>query len=627
MIKLIKKASDFITYTSFLNKYPQDGTNLRITWGRFDLLNSSNKQLNRTLYIEDWVEEIQIWRLQENTFQQIGIRSFKGEGLYPGQLTPYPYFYLYLQPGKNQYFIKYRSYSTALKEFSIYKKDQFYSQMTKANTSYALILGVLLIMGLYNLILSIVFKSSEGIYFSAYIWSISICLILRDRLVEAWFNLSMWPDWLTNQTTAAGVFAVGFFFQAQYCTKMLGITKKNKVILYWIYSLVFFLLISYPLWFINAEWAALLANNVAALLVLTLLFVALTYTVKRRKNAWILSLSFFPPIAGGVMEMLNVQKGIQIINNPWQLGICLEVIILSAYMALRIKDLREEKERASAQLVETLKDQTLILEEKVQKRTTELASALDMIQGSITYAKQIQDSLLPNKSLLELSLAEHFIFWEPRDTVGGDLYLCDKCPEGIYIILLDCTGHSIPGAFMTMLAASTIKQLVQEGHVSNPANMLQKLTKNLQELLYHQRSGAANDGLDGAICFIPNDEGKLIFAGARQQLYLVKNSEVTSIKGDKESVGYRNSNPNYTFTNHEIALKDYQTFYLCSDGIPDQRGGKKGFPMGQKKFISLLAKISDLPFKQQKDAFLKEFASFENGYSRQDDIAFIGFKP
>ncbi|MCP4344160.1 MAG: response regulator [Desulfobacterales bacterium] len=287
------------------------------------------------------------------------------------------------------------------------------------------------------------------------------------------------------------------------------------------------------------------------------------------------------------------------------------------------------------------------LEQKVEERTLELNQALGKIMKSIRYAERIQRSLLPNPEDVKTYLPDSFFLWMPRDIVGGDIYFTERFEDGIIIAVIDCTGHGVPGAFMSMIASSFIRRITTIANCHDPAEILKQLNSIIKTSLQQDRKDAlSDDGLDAAICFIEmkgegretrevKGEGKdagnkspcpsprLIFAGAKLPLFYIHNSEVTVIKGDKQSIGYKRSDPNFGFTNHTIRIEKGMSFYMSTDGFWSQLGGERRFSFGQKRFRSLLKEVSYMPFEEQCEILVQRFNEYKD--IRQDDVTVAGF--
>jgi len=267
------------------------------------------------------------------------------------------------------------------------------------------------------------------------------------------------------------------------------------------------------------------------------------------------------------------------------------------------------------------------LEHKVRERTLELNEALRKIMDSIRYAERIQRSLLPAPDEVRTYLPDSFFLWMPRDIVGGDIYFTERFEDGIIIAVVDCTGHGVPGAFMSMIASSFIRRITTIFKCHDPAEILRQLNSVIKTSLQQDRKDAlSDDGLDAAVCFVSlSPAPHLIFAGARLPLFYVHNREVTVIKGDKQSIGYKRSDPDFEFTNHTVRIEKGMSFYMSTDGFWDQLGGERGHSLGKKRFRGLLGEVAERPFEEQREILVQRFDEYKGENGRQDDVTVAGF--
>ncbi len=280
----------------------------------------------------------------------------------------------------------------------------------------------------------------------------------------------------------------------------------------------------------------------------------------------------------------------------------------------------------SAKLHEEIRVLNTDLEGKVALRTQELADINQEVQDSIEYASTIQNSFLAHPDTVKERFEDSFVIWQPRDKVGGDLYVYEETPDGILFGVVDCTGHSVPGGFMTMLAGSIIKKLANE-LANDPARLLSELNMAIKHQLNQEGTDSlSDDGMDMGLCFINTDNTLLRYAGAKIDLVYFKNNEINIIKSNKQSIGYKRSKIDYEYINHEIKIKELESFYLYSDGVTDQTGGNKNFPYGNKKFKRLLLSIQDKPMTKQKIAILETLKEYQADNDRRDDVTVVGFK-
>lgn len=276
------------------------------------------------------------------------------------------------------------------------------------------------------------------------------------------------------------------------------------------------------------------------------------------------------------------------------------------------------------------------LEELVEKKTRELTQKSKelteknhQIMDSIQYARNIQVSILPEEEQIKKYLSDYFIFWKPRDIIGGDLYWfypLDK--ENVLISVIDCTGHGVPGAIMTMLANSLLKTIIGKYHNFAPAELLHNLNIMTRSLLHKDSEDIlSDDGMDISICHINKKEKKLAFVAARQSLFVIKEREIKEYKGDSQSIGYSRSREDYTYRTIQIKLEGNEKLYLTSDGFLDQLGNHKGFPFGRNRFKNLLLATQDLPLKEQKQKLIETLDSYQGrNYKQNDDITVLGFQ-
>lgn len=280
------------------------------------------------------------------------------------------------------------------------------------------------------------------------------------------------------------------------------------------------------------------------------------------------------------------------------------------------------------EMAATIEEYNCHLEDLVAERTRELKEKNTSIMQSIDYARRIQQSILPDfNSDSNCCLDNIFVIWKPRDMVGGDFYWSKKLGEDYLIGLCDCTGHGVPGALMTMTVNAIMHRVTDEIDRQNPGRILKTINRLLKETLHQDDIHAlTDDGADLALCLLKPAENKLVFASARLSLYYSHGREIREIKGDRQSLGYKKSKLDYTFTNHEINLESGQVFYLCTDGFMDQNGGEKDASFGPRRFRQMIEKSLPLPFDRQKTFFQNNLDEYMGEETQRDDISFIGFR-
>lgn len=257
----------------------------------------------------------------------------------------------------------------------------------------------------------------------------------------------------------------------------------------------------------------------------------------------------------------------------------------------------------------------------------QVEAANNQIMDSIRYASSIQRAILPQLHSLTSHLEDYFVIWQPRDVIGGDLYWFFCHHNDIMIAVIDCTGHGVPGAIMTMLAGTTLNRVVNELGYGDPSLVLTNMNKMIRDTLSSDENNSFYDnGLDIGICYVNKKLKTLVFAGARISLYFSEGHSAFEVKGDRQSVGYQTSNPDFIFTNHKINITNEMKFYMMTDGLSDQVGGHTGVPFGKKRFMEFITANNAKSFQTQQNMLHEMFHQYRAEESQRDDITVIGFK-
>jgi PAS domain S-box-containing protein len=270
------------------------------------------------------------------------------------------------------------------------------------------------------------------------------------------------------------------------------------------------------------------------------------------------------------------------------------------------------------------------MEEELRQAKATTEDALAVITSSIQYASYIQHSVLPPPWRFEELVMESFVLWEPRDVVGGDLYWCELWGEGGLIMLGDCTGHGVPGAFMTLLATGALKRVLTQVPEGDAAGLVSAMHQLIQRQLgQHEpvRGGnTSDDGLELGLCYIPPHGRHIIYSGARMPLFIDNDGEITLVKGDRKGIAYRGIPLDFEYTNTKIEVVDDMTFYMATDGIIDQVGGDKGRGFGKKRFVALLESLRKTPLADQGGKISEALLAYQGDEKRRDDVSIVGFR-
>ncbi len=292
--------------------------------------------------------------------------------------------------------------------------------------------------------------------------------------------------------------------------------------------------------------------------------------------------------------------------------------------------------------------------QEIETTNLQLERSFKKISDSIKYARKIQNAILVDKKELEDEFEDFFVLYQPRDMVSGDFYwFAETSPEPVFafentqenekktsifkgfsdikkvLAVMDCTGHGVPGAFMTVIGNDILNSIVLEEHIYKPDRILAKLDKSIRNYLKQDEPGQTQDGMDMAVMVFDNITQKIELAGAKNPILMIRNGELTEFKGSKHPIGGVQI-PNKKFETTIIEYEKNDIFYLFSDGYQDQFGKKEGMTreakFGRNNFYKLLLEISPLPMREQKRILMDTLVDWMNGKEQIDDIIVLGIK-
>jgi len=272
----------------------------------------------------------------------------------------------------------------------------------------------------------------------------------------------------------------------------------------------------------------------------------------------------------------------------------------------------------------TIVSRSLQLQKDAERQTLELQSYQTELISSIQYAKEIQDALLPGSEYVLRHLPLSFIYYNPKELVGGDFFWFHKVDNDTFILICaDCTGHGIPGALMTMLGNSFLNQIILEDQIYELPKILHALDEKVRMTLRQTQPGRIQDGMDISIIKINKRTRELHFAGGRHRIVLFKQNMCHELRGDKFSIGGY-SHKNFTETKYLVDEED--TLYMFSDGYVDQFGGPDDKKFSTKRFYEMLTIMQSMTMNDQRKFIVKTIDDWKYGYEQTDDITVIGVK-
>lgn len=304
----------------------------------------------------------------------------------------------------------------------------------------------------------------------------------------------------------------------------------------------------------------------------------------------------------------DVRANAELEREQMYRNISLIVVGLMALVALFIYRGLRQKKRSNVEIF----NQKKLVEEKQKE-----------IVDSITYAKRLQDAILPPASLIKQTLPDSFVLYLPKDIVAGDFYWMEVVSDDVFFAAADCTGHGVPGAMVSVVCSNALNRTVKELGLSSTGDILDKV-RELVIQTFEKSESDVMDGMDISLAKISVKKNSLEWSGANNPLWIISENKLIEIKADKQPIGkYDKSVP---FTSHKLDLTSGMIVYLFTDGYADQFGGDKGKKFRYKQMEELLLRISPKPMSEQKEILSRTITEWRGGLEQVDDICIAGFK-
>lgn len=314
--------------------------------------------------------------------------------------------------------------------------------------------------------------------------------------------------------------------------------------------------------------------------------------------------------------------------NTWWARILFLVIIVSGvvfYIKIRERQLRQRQIYLEEQVdlrTEELKKE----KEVVEEQNVEIEKKNKHITDSINYAQRIQGAILPPEELIKEVLPQSFVYFNPRDIVSGDFYWVSEFEGKVLYAAADCTGHGVPGAFMSLVGHNLLDKIVSEYSIGNPAKLLDKLSQEIVKVLRQDKDSGVKDGMDISVCSIDKANKKLEFAGAYNPLFIVRDGELTEFDGDRIPIGKPYKDVQEYYQHYEFDLQDGDCLYTFSDGYVDQIGGKKGKKLMFKRFRKLILEVAEMPIEDQEPRIRAAMDKWKGDLVQYDDMIIFGVR-
>ncbi len=653
-------------------KHPNQSYSTANYWFRIRISQKGLVSLDKKLFIQlqnpniDTVE-VFFLSLDQKIFWQ-----YKTGDMYPfsQRFVPFSKF-LFPFPDKNKVstfdiYLKFSGYYAKRHDLMITDDHTILEEAQYKLGAAIFTIAILLGLAIYNLLLYLMVRDNAYFYYVMYLFGVFFYLSATSGVGFQFIypNVPQITHLVGNEGVVFALMSVGLF--AHYFLKVEEIIKKN----YYIYKIIgigslifgFFLNISVPIiaffspYFLSLAFQSTsLYALVMVVLILTLGIIGLISGSRQAKffmSAWgllMLGTSIH------IFQLLGVPFSGEFSENFLRLGIISEAFLLSFALSDKIRANEHEKRKAQAENLKLITEQKEILEQKVAERTQQLVESneelnqtneelgitlevvnkqkneIELINKNVTdsihYAQRIQSSMLPSYQEIYQHLPENFILFKPRDIISGDFYYFQEKNDKIIISAIDCTGHGVPGALMTMVANESLNEIILNNEVFEADKILNALHKNIRKAL-KQAETNNKDGMDLVLLVIDKKNKTAEFAGAKNPLLYVQNNTIHQIKGDKMPIGGEQKEKERIFTKHIIDITQETTFYLFTDGFTDQFGGKEKKKFLISNFRTLLLQISTQNPNAQKQTLEKTFANwmYEGNEKQIDDVLVMGVK-
>lgn len=536
---------------------------------------------------------------------------------------------LSLQPSPNTwetYYVKVNSGSSLLFPLSVRVAEEQHSLMRKQELVYGIFYGVMLAMIIYNLFLFFGLREKVYLFYVAAI--LSSTLFFSSTAGHAFQYL--WPNWpwWANQVIpfVMGTLAI---FSALFAINFLEI-KRYSI---WSYRALIFVAVNGGIIVLMAFIAPYsLTIRLAVLLLLldaiVLLSAGIISWTKGNKSARIFILAWGAYLSGAILialRNLGLLPNNFLTGHAVEIGSMLEVLLLSLALSDKYRLLRLEKEAAQEEALELQKNVNEKLEQMVEERTREIKRQQEDIHSSLLYARRIQNVLIPSREEMKKVLPKSFVLFKPRDIVSGDFYWLTELDGRVILAVVDCTGHGVPGAFMSILGHNLLHEIIDVQGIHDPGQILNYMHHGVRRVL-HQDQNDIRDGMDMAICVVDEKSKTLQYAGAKSPMVLIKDGVMLHIKADRLPVGGEQLEADRVYQVHSFEYENYCSAYFFSDGFQDQFGGPENKKFMIHRLKELLGSLHKKPLNEQQEKLEQALENWKGRQPQVDDILLVGLK-
>ena len=307
--------------------------------------------------------------------------------------------------------------------------------------------------------------------------------------------------------------------------------------------------------------------------------------------------------------------------------VLLFALLVVIYQSYKRKVRSNQQLARQKEEIENQRDEIEAQRNTATKQRDQIARQNRIITESIEYASRIQSAVLPQEKTINRIFSDYFIFFQPKNIVSGDFYWINQVDSKIVIVAADCTGHGVPGAFMSMLGVAFLNEIINQNRILDPGKILYQLRNNLIDALHQTvKKRGSRDGMDMSLAIIDTNTHELYFSGAYNPMYIIRDNQLIDLKANRMPIGVHAVYQDKPFTVQKEKLYADDKLYFFSDGFTDQFGGDHGNKLGRKKFKEILLDFNNHPMEEQKDALNRKLEDWMNTWSQIDDIMVLGFR-
>lgn len=578
--------------------------------------------------------------------------------------------YLYDNSQTYTFYIRVKTTSSFQIPARVYNNLTFQEHITVSEIAFGIFYGCMLVMLLYNLMLFIALRDLNYLYYCIYItgYTLAQAALQGHGFQYLWSNYLAWTNASVPTLISLGLLGALLFSNRFLYTKRFAPRLRYVFIgLITIKSLFFLLSLFLPYQYVIGPVVLfVIINSVFILGSGIYIFrignrAALYFIV-----AWT---AFLLGLIATASEAFGILPRTFVFHYGHLFGAVLEMVFLSLALADRINIIRRQREQAQAMALTAarenerlIREQNRILEEKVRERTAELQQKQEEVltqneelqqqreeilaqrdfierqnyelkavnehlNKSIQYGDRIQRAMLPTEEEIRQHVRDYFVIYLPRDVVSGDFYWFSQRDKHLFFAAVDCTGHGVPGAFMSMIGITLLDEIINEKQIYNPALVLESMNEAVFKALRQDETGNT-DGMDIALCRIDQideQQYELTFSGARRPAYVIKGNTFIELKGSRRGIGGEMSQKLDQFKNNKIILHTDDCIYIGSDGISDAANPSRE-KFGTKRLKTLLQLYHREPMARQKQYLIEELQQFSMGTPMRDDILIMGIR-